>query len=242
MTHKVTTPGVTTPAVYLATLAATITLFTAVFSSPVRAEVPVYGVLMGSSTTSYWNTVQLGLKDGAEQEQAEYYLSGGGNDQSADAKLSTCHLMLQRKPNVILIARNDASLLTTCIEKARELNIPVIGLGDTADQKSDENTSGFSTIVQTDFKKTAALSAEFISNALADAEDGSVLITGSEQHALEVESFTESLQKISPNLSVVVVAAEELVNVAPDVRAIVAPDKTSTIAAIWMIRLKRQNW
>jgi len=230
------TPGVHTHVAYpatafLATMVAASAAFTTLFSAPVRAEVPVYGVLMGSSTTSYWNTVKLGLKEGAEQEQAEYYLPSIGKNQTADAKLSMCHLMLQRKPNVLLMARSDASLLTTCLEKAQELNIPVIGLGNALDQMQSENPKGFNTIVQTDFEKTVALSAEFISNALQDSDSGSVVITGS-NHTLEIDSFTESLQKTSPNLNVVVVPAEELGNMAPDVRAIVAPDRTSTIAAI----------
>jgi len=148
MIHRVKTPAAYLATVLLATMAVATTLFTALFSSPVRAEVPVYGVLMGSSVTSYWNAVQLGLKDGAEQEQAEYYLPSVGNDLTADAKLSTCHLMLQRKPNVILIAHSDGSLLTACLEKAQELNIPVIGLGNTRDQKQSESTLAFNTIVK----------------------------------------------------------------------------------------------
>ena len=138
------------------------TILMAVFSGATLAEIPVYGVIMSTPTTPYWNAVALGLKEGAFEENADYYLQAVENDQTTAAQLAICNNMLDRKPNVILVAAMDAEGLSSCLKKAESLNIPAIALADTP-QSIQIYDTGVASVIQSNYEEIAIISARFIS-------------------------------------------------------------------------------
>lgn len=216
------------------------TILLAVFSGAALAEIPVYGVVMDVPNTPYWNAVELGLKEGAFEENADYYLQAVEKNQTAATQLSVCNNMLDRKPNVILVAAMDATVLSSCLKKAESLNIPAIALADTPQSTQIYNT-GISSVVQSNYEEIAALSARFIAESLGSDAIGSVVtISDENQGSLQIDIFTEQLRNSAPNLEVFATTPQELAVVATDsdiranlnVRAIVSTDNTTALAAI----------
>ena len=214
------------------------TMLLALYSGTTLAEIPVYGVVISAPTTPYWSAVERGLKDGAFEEQADYYLQTAENNPSAEAQLELCNNMLDRKPNVILVAALDAKGLSPCLKKAQSLNIPSIGLGDTPHQTEIYDT-GIASVVQSNQDEAAVLSARFIAESLGSDASGSVAIVKNEKEkSLQTDTFTNLLQNSSPDLQVFVTTAQELAGTAADaigkleIKAIVSTDNTAALAAI----------
>lgn len=212
------------------TIATTILL--ALYASAALAEKPVYGVIIDAPATPYWTAVELGLKDGAQGEQVEYYFQPVGTSEAAESPLTVCNNMLDRKPNVILVAAMDVSGLSPCVAKAENLNIPVIGLGDTSQSVQFENT-GIASIVQTNHEETAAMSAGFIAETLGNDASGSVVVINDEnQSTLELGVFTDQLHNAAPDLQVFTTTTPELATIATDPNATANPTANTTIRAI----------
>ena len=229
-------------------IAATILL--AVFSGATLAEIPVYGVIMSTPTTPYWNAVALGLKEGAFEENADYYLQAVENDQTTAAQLAICNNMLDRKPNVILVAAMDAEGLSSCLKKAESLNIPAIALADTP-QSIQIYDTGVASVIQSNYEEIAIISARFISESLGSNAKGSVVIINDQdlsdqslndnnQSSLQIDTFTEQLHSSTPDLQVITTTAKDLAHVLKDtstiantiVRAIVSTDNAATLTTI----------
>ena len=217
-----------------------------VFSGATLAEIPVYGVIMSTPTTPYWNAVALGLKEGAFEENADYYLQAVANDQTTAAQLAMCNNMLDRKPNVILVAAMDAEGLSSCLKKAESLNIPAIALADTP-QSIQIYDTGVASVIQSNYEEIAIISARFISESLGSNAKGSVVIINDQdlsdqslndnnQSSLQIDTFTEQLHSSTPDLQVITSTAKDLASVMTDtntiVRAIVSTDNAATLATI----------
>ena len=222
------------------------TILMAVFSGATLAEIPVYGVIMSTPTTPYWNAVALGLKEGAFEENADYYLQAVENDQTTAAQLAICNNMLDRKPNVILVAAMDAEGLSSCLKKAESLNIPAIALADTPQSIEIYNT-GVASVIQSNYEEIAIISARFISESLGSKAKGSVVIINDQdlsdqslndnnQSSLQIDTFTEQLHSSTPDLQVITTTAKDLAHVLKDtntiVRAIVSTDNAATLTTI----------
>ena len=222
------------------------TILMAVFSGATLAEIPVYGVIMSTPTTPYWNAVALGLKEGAFEENADYYLQAVENDQTTAAQLAICNNMLDRKPNVILVAAMDAEGLSSCLKKAESLNIPAIALADTP-QSIQIYDTGVASVIQSNYEEIAIISARFISESLGSNAKGSVVIINDQdlsdqslndnnQSSLQIDTFTEQLHSSTPDLQVITTTAKDLAHVLKDtntiVRAIVSTDNAATLTTI----------
>ena len=222
------------------------TILMAVFSGATLAEIPVYGVIMSTPTTPYWNAVALGLKEGAFEENADYYLQAVENDQTTAAQLAICNNMLDRKPNVILVAAMDAEGLSSCLKKAESLNIPAIALADTP-QSIQIYDTGVASVIQSNYEEIAIISARFISESLGSNAKGSVVIINDQdlndqslndnnQSSLQTDTFTEQLHSSTPDLQVITSTAKDLASVMTDtntiVRAIVSTDNAATLTTI----------
>lgn len=201
-----------------------------VINSPatLHAEIPVYGVLTITPDTPYWRAVELGLREGANAEQVEYYVETLDRNNPTNA-LERCQAMLERKPNILLVALPDASALPPCFEKAQFLSIPVIAIITTDTGQHDRNISSF---IQTDFSESALIGASYIANTLGKDAIGAVVIPATEKNELEIDSFVEQLQEYAPSLEVLVSAVEEVINDMPDIRAIIATDNSATLNAV----------
>ena len=104
----------------------------ALFSPTLRAEIPVYGVIIDTADSAYREAVEDGLRQGATIEKADIYLQTLESN-SADQMVSLCNNMLDRKPNVLLITTADATTLTSCLDKAGKLDIPVVAISDSTE-------------------------------------------------------------------------------------------------------------
>lgn len=201
-------------------------------ASGLHAETPVYGVLASSPDTPYWRAMELGLRDGASEEMVDYYaqsvdLSVGTAE--TNSALEICRSMLDRKPNILLVALPDVATLPACFEKAQRLNIPVIIIGSSSAEQDDNYISS---TVMTDHNETAAITAGYLSSALGNNTEGAVVIPVTGSNTLAVEILKEKLKENAPSLTVIAVTPQELVNVAPDIRAIISTDNASILNAV----------
>lgn len=191
-----------------------------------HAETPVYGVLASNSDSPYWRTLELGMREGANDEEVEYY--GHSVDATdADAAAQRCNSILDRKPNVLLVALPDISMLPTCFDKAQSLNIPVISIGNSNNQLSDRKML----TITTDHNETASITAEYLAS-LSNTTDGVVVIPITERNQQAVKSIEEKLQASAPAMNVIAAAPQELINVAPDIRAIISTDNDSILETV----------
>ncbi len=178
----------------------------AFISTTVNAETLLYGVLMQSLSNPYWQSMERGLKEGTENAEVDYYLQAiESND--AMLQLKACNLMLERKPNVMIISALDSAVLLPCLIEADDLNIPVINLDGTLDHHIEENTRvEIAASIATDNEEAGAQVAEHLANQLGIDTTGAVLlIEGSSNRASQsrISGFTERLAKTAPDLEIV---------------------------------------
>ncbi len=140
----------------------------AVISPPLKAETPVYGVMLHSGSP-YWEAVKKGLVEGASLAQADIYLQAT-QENTAQPDVELCSSMLDRKPNVLLLATPDTIDYSTCLEKARWLNIPVVGISDSINATQNTDITSFTMVNEADNPHSLGVKAmEVASQAIASA-------------------------------------------------------------------------
>lgn len=178
--------------------------FSILFTTAATAETLVYGVLLKSTTTPYWASMEQGFKESTQSAEVDYYLRTVESDQNSKAQLEICNTMLQRKPNVMISAAVDSTILLPCIAKANDLNIPFIDLDHTVSKDSDVEVA-FS--IGSDHKAAGSQLATYISDTLGKDVTGSVLvlkdITESEISQRRSKGFTEGIARSAPDLKII---------------------------------------
>jgi len=100
---------------------------------PLHAE--TYGVLMKTLSNPFWGAMELGVREGAESSGVEYYLQAVESDQAAEPQLNVCNTMLERKPDAMITAAINSTILLPCLKRANEMEIPVVDLDGNLDHK-----------------------------------------------------------------------------------------------------------
>ena len=155
---------------YKCVVVAAIGLF---FSGVTHAEIPLYAVLMQSLSSPFWIAAEKGVKSGVDNAQADYYLQADG---SADPQLQACNTMIERRPSIMLAAAISPNNLLPCLQRAKELNIPVVDLGGSLDHDSVKNAGGdIAFSVLSDDQSVGTQAADYISQQL-NQDAGQILI------------------------------------------------------------------
>ena len=94
-----------------------------------------YGVLMKTLSNPFWGAMEEGVRDGSKEAGVDYYLQAVESDQAAEPQLNVCMTMLERKPDVMITAAINSTILLPCLKKANESGIPVIDLDGNLDHE-----------------------------------------------------------------------------------------------------------
>ena len=110
-------------------LIVSLTFISILFSSTVFGKGHLtYGVLMKTLSNPFWGAMEEGVRDGSKEAGVAYYLQAVESDQAAEPQLNVCMTMLERKPDVMITAAINSTILLPCLKKANESGIPVVDL------------------------------------------------------------------------------------------------------------------
>jgi len=159
---------------------------------------------MQSLSSPFWIAAEKGVKSGIDSAQADYYLQA---DDSADPQLHACNTMIERRPSIMLAAAIDPNNLLPCLQRAKELKVPVVDLGGGLDHDTVKNAGGDSAFsIQTDDQSVGTQAADYIAE-LFKQDAGQILILNGEpeniQSAFRAKGFSTQLSRIAPELEVI---------------------------------------
>jgi ABC-type sugar transport system substrate-binding protein len=144
-------------------------------SMPVQAE--TYGVLMKTLSNPFWGAMELGVREGAQEAGVEYYLQAVESDQAAEPQLNVCNTMLERKPDAMITAAINSTILLPCLKRANDMGIPVVDLDGNLDHKIAEDAGvDISFSIGSDNVAAGAQGAEYLVNKLGKNAKGPVLV------------------------------------------------------------------
>ena len=177
-----------------------------VLAMPVQAE--TYGVLMKTLSNPFWGAMELGVREGAQEAGVEYYLQAVESDQAAEPQLNVCNTMLERKPDAMITAAINSTILLPCLKRANSMGIPVVDLDGNLDHKiaADAGVS-ISFSIGSDNEAAGAQGAEYLVSKLGKGAKGPVLVieglSGNITGQKRARGFSERLAQLAPGLKVV---------------------------------------
>ena len=172
------------------------------------AENRVVGVLLKTLSNPFWGAMEEGIRDAAAATGVEYYLQAVESDQAAEPQLNVCMTMLERKPDVMLVAAINSTNLLPCIKRANELGIPVVDLDANIDYAVAEKAGvevAFS--IGSDNVAAGAQGADYVASVLGKDAEGPVLVieglSGNITGQKRARGFAERLAEVAPGLEIV---------------------------------------
>jgi len=177
-----------------------------VLAMPVQAE--TYGVLMKTLSNPFWGAMELGVREGAEAASVDYYLQAVESDQAAEPQLNVCNTMLERKPDAMITAAINSTILLPCLKRANDMEIPVVDLDGNLDHKiAEEAGVDIAFSIGSDNVAAGAQGAEWLAGQLGGDATGPVLVieglSGNVTGQKRASGFAEKLAELAPGLEVV---------------------------------------
>jgi D-allose transport system substrate-binding protein len=177
-------------------------------ATQVHAEEKTYGVLMKTLSNPFWGAMEQGVKDGAQEAGVKYYLQAVESDQAAEPQLNVCNTMLQQKPDAMITAAINSTILLPCLKQATDMNIPVVDLDGNLDHKIATDAGvkiAFS--IGSDNVAAGGQGAEYLVNKLGKDAKGPVLVieglSGNVTGQKRASGFAEKLKELAPGLEIV---------------------------------------
>jgi D-allose transport system substrate-binding protein len=177
-------------------------------ATQVHAEEKTYGVLMKTLSNPFWGAMEQGVKDGAQEAGVKYYLQAVESDQAAEPQLNVCNTMLQQKPDAMITAAINSTILLPCLKQATDMNIPVVDLDGNLDHKIAADAGvkiAFS--IGSDNVAAGGQGAEYLANKLGKDAKGPVLVieglSGNVTGQKRASGFAEKLKELAPGLEIV---------------------------------------
>ncbi len=174
----------------------------------VPASAETYAVLMKTLANPFWGAMELGVREGAEAASVEYYLQAVESDQAAEPQLNVCNTMLERKPDAMITAAINSTILLPCLKRANEMGIPVVDLDGNLDHKIAMDAGvdiAFS--IGSDNVAAGGQGAEWLVGQLGADASGPVLVieglSGNVTGQKRASGFAEKLAELAPGLEVV---------------------------------------
>jgi ABC-type sugar transport system substrate-binding protein len=178
------------------------------FAGPAPAAERTVGVLLKTLSNPFWGAMEEGIRDAAAELGVEYYLQAVESDQAAEPQLNVCMTMLERKPDVMLVAAINSTNLLPCIGRANELGIPVVDLDANIDYAVAEKAGvavAFS--IGSDNVAAGAQGADYVASVLGADAKGPVLVieglSGNITGQKRARGFAERLAEVAPGLEIV---------------------------------------
>jgi D-allose transport system substrate-binding protein len=175
-------------------------------TAPLQAE--TYGVLMKTLSNPFWGAMELGVRDGAKEAGVEYYLQAVESDQAAEPQLNVCNTMLERKPDAMITAAINSTILLPCLKRANEMGIPVVDLDGNLDHQIAAKAGvDISFSIGSDNIAAGAQGAEYLVEQLGRRAKGPVLVieglSGNITGQKRANGFKDRLAELAPGLDVV---------------------------------------
>lgn len=177
-------------------------------ANPAQAAEKVYGVLMKTLSNPFWGAMELGVKDGAAAAGVQYYLQAVESDQAAEPQLNVCNTMLERKPDAMITAAINSTILLPCLKRATDMGIPVVDLDGNLDHKIAADAGvkiAFS--IGSDNVAAGGQGAEYLVSKLGANAKGPVLVieglSGNITGQKRATGFADKLKELAPGLKIV---------------------------------------
>ena len=182
-------------------------LAAAVLGTP-AVQAQEYGVLMKTLSNPFWGAMEEGVRDGAAAAGVDYVLQAVESDQAAEPQLNACEAMLQRRPQVMITAAINSTILLPCLSKATELGIPVVDLDANLDHEIAKAAGvDIAFTIGSDNEAAGAQGAEYLVGELGADASGPVLVieglSGNITGQKRARGFAERLAELAPGLQVV---------------------------------------
>ena len=172
------------------------------------AQADTYGVLMKTLSNPFWGAMEMGVREGAEAAGVEYYLQAVESDQAAEPQLNVCNTMLERKPDAMITAAINSTILLPCLKRANDMGIPVVDLDGNLDHKIAADAGveiAFS--IGSDNVAAGGQGAEWLGSQLGADASGPVLVieglSGNITGQKRANGFADKLGELAPGLNVV---------------------------------------
>ena len=178
-------------------------------SSNADAQQKTYGVLMKTLANPFWGAMEKGVRDGAAEAGVQYYLQAVESDQAAEPQLNVCETMLQKKPDVMITAAINSTILLPCLKKATDAGIPVVDLDANLDHDiASQAGVKIAFTIGSDNTAAGAKGADYVANLLGGASaKGRVLVieglSGNITGQKRAKGFAAELAKAAPGLEIV---------------------------------------
>ena len=182
-------------------------LAVAVSGAAQAADKPVYAVLLKTLANPYWGAMELGLREGADKDGVEPYVTAVESESAVEPQLNACYTMLERKPAALLAAAiNDTNLLP-CLKQAADSGVPVINLDNTMSVETAEKAGvKFSFSIGSNNYNAGVKGADWVAKTLGKDAKGTVVILGgivtSPGGQDRVKGFADEIAKAAPGLTV----------------------------------------
>jgi ABC-type sugar transport system substrate-binding protein len=178
------------------------------FATAAGAQDKTYGVLMKTLSNPFWGAMELGVKEGAEAAGVNYYLQAVESDQAAEPQLNVCNTMLEQKPNAMITAAINSTILLPCLKAANDMGIPVVDLDGNLDHAIAEQAGvNIAFTIGSDNVAAGAQGAEYLVSVLGAGATGPVLVieglSGNITGQKRAEGFKAKLAELAPGLTVV---------------------------------------
>lgn len=173
---------------------------------PAQAE--TYGVLMKTLSNPFWGAMEMGVRDGAREAGVEYYLQAVESDQAAEPQLNVCNTMLERRPDAMITAAINSTILLPCLKRANDMGIPVVDLDGNLDHAIAKKAGVDITFsIGSDNEAAGAQGAEYLVQKLGRNAQGPVLVieglSGNITGQKRARGFSDRLAQLAPGLKVV---------------------------------------
>ncbi|MBX6321900.1 MAG: substrate-binding domain-containing protein [Rhodospirillaceae bacterium] len=213
------------------------------------ADKPIYGVLLKTLSNPFWGAMEQGIKDGAAEVGAEYFLQAVESDQAAEPQLNTCNTMLERKPAVMITAAINSTILLPCLKRATDMGIPVVDLDANLDHEIAKKAGvKIAFTIGSDNTAAGAQGADWLAKKLGKDAKGPVLVieglSGNITGQKRATGFAEELKKVAPGLEIVASLpgdwdrqkaaniTNDILQRNPDLKAIFCANDTMALGAV----------
>lgn len=180
----------------------------ALSSATASAQERVYGVLLKTLANPFWGAMEQGIEEGAQAAGVEYYLQAVESDQAAEPQLNVCNTMIERKPDVMITAAINSTILLPCLKQASDAGIPIVDLDANLDaQIAEEAGVNISFTIGSDNVAAGAQAADYLVSEVGADATGPVLVieglSGNITGQRRAQGFVDRLAELAPGLEVV---------------------------------------
>jgi ABC-type sugar transport system substrate-binding protein len=177
-------------------------------STALAADKPVYAVLMKTLSNQFFVAAAKGVDEGAKIAGVDIILAEGQTGQWAEAQVSACETILERKPAVMIAAAINSVLLLPCLKHYNEMKIPVVDFDDNLDPETTKKAGvDIAFHIGSDNEAAGAMGADYLVSVLGKDAKGPVLIieglSGNVTGQKRARGFASALKKQAPGLDIV---------------------------------------